>query len=131
MPGCSVEIDTEDETALTVEMEVMDGEQVIFSESREISGKKGETEYVTEVILENIKPWSAEYLSYIGDPYPEETGRSSGILWRVDRIQKYLCKRRIIPGKWKGYQIKRSKRHDGMKIQDDALQKRICWRICI
>ena len=52
---------TEDETALTVEMEVMDGEQVIFSESREISGKKGETEYVTEVILENIKPWSAEY----------------------------------------------------------------------
>ena len=38
---------TEDETALTVEMEVMDGEQVIFSESREISGKKGETEYVT------------------------------------------------------------------------------------
>ena len=31
---------TEDETALTVEMEVMDGEQVIFSESREISGKK-------------------------------------------------------------------------------------------
>lgn len=52
---------TEDETALTVEMEVMDGEQVIFSESREISGKKGETEYVTEVILENIKPWSAEH----------------------------------------------------------------------
>ncbi len=52
---------TEDETALTVEMEVMDGEQVIFSEIREISGKKGETEYVTEVILENIKPWSAEH----------------------------------------------------------------------
>ena len=30
---------------------------------------------MTEVILENIKPWSAEYPElYRGDPYPEETG---------------------------------------------------------
>ncbi len=43
----------------------MDGEQGHLSvRDREISlGKKGETEYVTEVILENIKPWSAEHLS--------------------------------------------------------------------
>lgn len=95
---------TEDETALTVETEVMDGEQVIFSEIREISGKKGETEYVTEVILENIKPWSAEhpelYRVMITLKKQGEVLESYG---RVDRIQKYLCKRRIIPGKWKGY----------------------------
>lgn len=51
---------TEDETALTIETELLDGGRVIFKDTREICSKKGETEYLTETVLEGIRPWSAE-----------------------------------------------------------------------
>ena len=51
---------TEEETALTIETELFDGGQVIFKDTREICGKKGETEYFTEAVLDGIRPWSAE-----------------------------------------------------------------------
>lgn len=51
---------TEEETALTIETELFDGGQVVFTDTREICGKKGETEYFTEAVLDGIRPWSAE-----------------------------------------------------------------------
>lgn len=51
---------TEEETALTIETELFDGGQVVFTDTREICGKKGGTEYFTEAVLDGIRPWSAE-----------------------------------------------------------------------
>ena len=87
---------------------------------------------MTEVILENIKPWSAEY--------PE--------LYRVILTLKKQGEVLESYGEWTGFRnicvkdglflvngkaIKLKGVNDmtGMKIQDDALQKRICWLICI
>ena len=51
---------TEDETELSVETELLDGEQVIFKDTRRIRGSRGETDYLTEAGPDNIRPWSAE-----------------------------------------------------------------------
>ncbi|MCJ7847922.1 DUF4981 domain-containing protein [Blautia sp. NSJ-175] len=51
---------TEDETELSVETELLDGEQVIFKDTRRIRGSRGETDYLAEAGPDNIRPWSAE-----------------------------------------------------------------------
>ena len=51
---------TGDETELSVETELLDGEQVIFKDTRRIRGSRGETDYLAEAGPDNIRPWSAE-----------------------------------------------------------------------